>query len=244
MPRKRGLEYRYKMHSFGALAALFNLLASVDLKGYAARLPLLAVETLNECAISALMCLLFHMVCAQVSRLCMLLLVACVNEPIGFVLHSLIANIQKCSNFISSQVNQWVDVITLGGRQKWGKFQKAMLPYMCALVSCIRVGLGVIQWLAVPNGLRDGSYDGTLNSLKLFSSFLAMGAYTGIGVHASVYEPLQSKKAESKRDTARRTKEDGAASARSETRIVVEEPRGTAKAAVEAGKKKKVLRTG
>jgi len=62
MPRKRGLEYRYKMHGFGALAALFNLLASVDLKGYADRLPLLAVETLNECAISALMCLLFHMV--------------------------------------------------------------------------------------------------------------------------------------------------------------------------------------
>jgi len=83
-------------------------------------------------------------------------------------------------------VNQWVDVITLGGRQKWGKFQKAMLPYISVLVSCIRVGLGVMQWLAVPNGLRDGSYDGTLNSLKLFCSFLAMGAYTGIGVHASV----------------------------------------------------------
>ena len=62
MPRKRGLEYRYKMHSFGALAALFNLLASVDLKGYAARFPLLAVEIFNELAISALMCLLFHMV--------------------------------------------------------------------------------------------------------------------------------------------------------------------------------------
>jgi len=69
MPRKRGLEYRYKMHCFGALAALFNLLASVDLKGYADRLPLLAVEIFNELAISALMCLLFHMVCATDSLL-------------------------------------------------------------------------------------------------------------------------------------------------------------------------------
>jgi|AntAceMinimDraft_5_1070358.scaffolds.fasta_scaffold37981_1 hypothetical protein len=62
IPRKRGLEYRYKMHSFGALAAFCNLLASADLKGYAARLPLLAVEILNEFAYSALLCLLFHMV--------------------------------------------------------------------------------------------------------------------------------------------------------------------------------------
>jgi len=33
-----------RMHVFAALAALCNLLASVDLKGYAARLPLVATE--------------------------------------------------------------------------------------------------------------------------------------------------------------------------------------------------------
>jgi hypothetical protein len=33
-----------RMHAFGAAAALCNMLASVDLKGYAARLPLLATE--------------------------------------------------------------------------------------------------------------------------------------------------------------------------------------------------------
>jgi len=49
-------------------------------------------------------------------------------------------------------VNQWVDVITLGGRQKWGKRQHALLPYMCVLVTAVRVGLGIAQWTSVPNG--------------------------------------------------------------------------------------------
>jgi len=140
-------------------------------------------------------------------------------------------------------VNQWVDVITLGGRQKWGKFQKAVLPYMCLLITCIRLSFGVMQWLAVPNGLRDGSFNGNLNSIKLFASFLVMGTYTSIGLHASVYEPMKSKKAEVKRATIRRLSMNLGPAPRADTQISVIQPRGSAKAAVKAGKKKIILRT-
>jgi len=46
-----------------------------------------------------------------------------------------------------------VDVITLGGRTVWGKRQYQSLPFMCALIICLRVGLGVAQWKAVDNGV-------------------------------------------------------------------------------------------
>jgi len=49
-----------------------------------------------------------------------------------------------------------VDVITLGGRQKWGKRQREVLPYMCVGVAVIRIGLGVAQWLVVTDGLKRG----------------------------------------------------------------------------------------
>lgn len=45
------------------------------------------------------------------------------------------------------QVSSWVHVITLGGRQKWGKRQHAALPYVCTLVAVLRVGLGITQVL-------------------------------------------------------------------------------------------------
>lgn len=146
---KRGSEYRMRMHLFAALACCFNLLASVDLKAIAARIPLLIYEIINELAYSCLFIVMFHM------------------------------------------VNQWVDVITLGGRQKWGKRQREILPFMCVLVTLFRVGFGIAQWLSVKNGLKYGFYNGTLNNMKLLTSFCTMGFYTGIGVYSSVYEPMQ-----------------------------------------------------
>ena len=111
-----------------------------------------------------------------------------------------------------------------------------MLPYMCTLVTSLRVGLGVAQWVAVPNGLRDGEYDGNLNSLKLLTSFVAMAAYAGIGLHASIYEPLQTKKAANKRDVLRRTSQSG-----SQAAAPVLPQRGKTQAAAKAGNSKKVF---
>eukprot|EP00615_Pteridomonas_danica_P008645 CAMPEP_0114346524 /NCGR_PEP_ID=MMETSP0101-20121206/13130_1 /TAXON_ID=38822 ORGANISM="Pteridomonas danica, Strain PT" /NCGR_SAMPLE_ID=MMETSP0101 /ASSEMBLY_ACC=CAM_ASM_000211 /LENGTH=387 /DNA_ID=CAMNT_0001483207 /DNA_START=122 /DNA_END=1285 /DNA_ORIENTATION=- len=146
---KRGSEYRMRMHLFAALACFFNLIASIDLKAYADRLPLIVTEIFNELAYSCLFIVLFHM------------------------------------------VNQWVDVITLGGRQKWGKRQREILPFMCVLVTLLRVGFGIAQWVSVKHGLRDGLYNGTLNNMKLVTSFCTMAFYTGIGIYSSVYEPMQ-----------------------------------------------------
>jgi len=114
---------------------------------------------------------------------------------------------------------------------------------MCALITCIRLSLGAMQWLAVPNGLRDGSFNGNLNSIKLFSSFLAMGAYTGIGLHASIYEPMKTKKAEVKRATVRRMSMNLSPVPPADMNIQIVQPRGAAKAAVKAGKKRIILRT-
>eukprot|EP00613_Pedinella_sp_CCMP2098_P025911 CAMPEP_0171717746 /NCGR_PEP_ID=MMETSP0991-20121206/20210_1 /TAXON_ID=483369 /ORGANISM="non described non described, Strain CCMP2098" /LENGTH=414 /DNA_ID=CAMNT_0012309009 /DNA_START=199 /DNA_END=1443 /DNA_ORIENTATION=- len=95
-------------------------------------------------------------------------------------------------------VNQWVDVITLGGRTEWGKRQHALLPWMCGLVAVLRVGLGLAQWLAVPKGLQKGRYNGTLNGLKLITTFVAVAFYTAIGMYASIYQPMQKKRAQSR----------------------------------------------
>lgn len=113
---------------------------------------------------------------------------------------------------------------------------------MCVLVTCIRVSLGVVQWLAVPNGLRNGSYDGNLNSIKLFTSFLAMGAYTGIGLHSSIYEPLQMKRAAVKRETVRRLSINPSSVAEAQKKApAVQQPKGTARAAAKVGNTRKLL---
>lgn len=100
------MRYRAQMHAFATSGSLCNVIASIDLKGYSNRLPLLVTEIFNEMAYSFLFCVLFTL------------------------------------------INQWVLVITLGGRQKWGQRQAQLLPWMCWLSSALRVGLGIAQWLA------------------------------------------------------------------------------------------------
>lgn len=165
--KQRGRLYRMRMHFFCSAACFFNMMASVDLKGVAARLPLLFVEICNELAYSCLLCVMFHM------------------------------------------VNQWVDVITLKGVTTWGQQQRQMLPIMCATVTCLRVGLGVAQWKVVRNGVHNGCYNGSLNNVKLFTSFFAMGIYAAIGLYASVYEPLMGKKVKAKKESSRSVTQGG-----------------------------------
>ena len=42
--------------------------------------------------------------------------------------------------------------------------------------------------------MHNGRYNGSINAAKLFSTFLVLTVYTGIGLYASVYEPMKAKK--------------------------------------------------
>ena len=61
---------------------------------------------------------------------------------------------------------------------------------MCALSTCLRVGLGVAQWIFAQG---ERKYNGTSNGLKLLMSFLILSGYIGLGLYSSVYEPLNAK---------------------------------------------------